>query len=305
MLGLRLAIGSIALMAVLTASVGGLALVDFDGNETPTFVELRLGGDGPFWDAVANGAKQAAEKRGANLFVLPSESNSTGVGTLSISGVDGTASCGGDAAEPGRLLHIGMANYATGRVCAQFAASKLQSGDRIVAIVDRRDDSPTAPRLDGFRDELQRYRAKDRRLKWELEVVDVGGASRQRRETLSEYAETCGDAAMAIDFTGGPAADLAVLDQSQQGGGRPLVVSFDRSEAALAAIETGAVAAVVTHDPFQCGFLAVDRFVVFSRSDAMSRPAAGCGHIFVPPQLVEPGTLAEYRSSLKIAAAQR
>jgi ABC-type sugar transport system substrate-binding protein len=81
-------------------------------------------------------------------------------------------------------------------------------------------------------------------------------------------------------------------------------VSFDSSEASLAAIETGELAAVVAHDPYQCGYQAVDRLVMYHRSDALGRPASGRGCINVPAQLVERGTLAEYRSGLKIDGSQ-
>ena len=83
MLGLRLALGAIALMAVLTASVGGLAVMDFHGSEAATQIELRLGGVGDYWDALANGAREAAAQRGVELTVSD-EIQPAGFATLTI-----------------------------------------------------------------------------------------------------------------------------------------------------------------------------------------------------------------------------
>lgn len=302
MLGLRLALGAIALMAVLTASIGGLAVVDFDGNEETVNLVLTPGGDGPYWDAVVNGARAAAARRGVQLSVSEGVA-ADGCATLSIVGADETASCGGGAILSPHLFHVGMANYSAGRICAHYAAKHVAVGSKIVALIDSSDNSPSKPRLQGFRDTLRYYEGDGQsRRQWRVEVVPlVGAASDHEVDDLATAGVQRADAALVVDFTGGTAAALQKCFPGGAADQRSRLVSFDPSEASLAAIETGELAAVVTHDPYQCGYQAVDRLVMYHRSDLLGRPAKGRGCIHVPAQLVERGTLAEYRSGLKTA----
>lgn len=303
MLGLRLALGAIALMAVLTASIGGLAIVDFERSSEKPTLELTLGGEGPYWDAMANGARAAAERRQAAL-VISEGFSEDGQATLAILGTSESASCGGDQAPSEHLFHVGIANYAAGRACAQYADRRSEAGSTIVALVDDSDHSPCRARLQGFLDTL-RYFDDDGGfpLKQRVEVVAITGDGSEHQEgDLTAIAKQHADAAIVIDFTGGSAGALQKSFAHGHSNVRPQLVSFDPSEAALAAIETGELAAVVTHDPYVCGFQAVDRLVMFHRSELVARPAAGRGCIYVRAQLVERGTLAEFRSALKIAA---
>lgn len=278
MLGLRLALGAIALMAVLTASIGGLAVVDFAGNDETHNLALTLGGDGSYWDAVASGARAAAD----------------GCATLAIVGGDESASCCGGESQSPHLFHVGIANYSAGRLCAHYAAKHVAAGGKIVALIDNSDDSPSQPRLQGFSDTLRYYEGNGQsQRQWRVEVIPIV-------DDLSNAVAQHADAALVIDFTGGSAAALLECFPGVAADQRLRLVSFDSSEASLAAIETGELAAVVTHDPYQCGYQAVDRLVTYHRSDLIARPSRGKGSILVPAQVVERGTLAEYRSRLKM-----
>lgn len=305
MLGLRLALGAIALMAVLTASIGGLAVMDFNGSEETPTLELTLGGDGAYWDAVANGAKAAAAQRGVPLSVLEGI-EPDGHATLAIVGSGEIASCGGEAIRSPHLFHVGMANYAAGRICAHYAAKHAAAGSKIVALTDAAPNSASEPRLQGFRDTLRYYEGEgESRRQWQVEVIPIAGdAVEQEVADLAAIAAQHADAALVIDFTGDSAKALQESFKSGSPRLQPRLVTFDRSEASLEAIETGDLAAVVTHDPYHCGYQAVDRLVMYHRSDLLGRPAAGRGCIHVPAQLVERGTLAEFRSGLKIAASE-
>lgn len=304
MLGLRLALGAIALMAVLTASMGGLAIVDFEGSDKKPTLELTLGGEGAYWEAMANGARAAANRRHAALVVGENLSEDCQA-TLAILGSSESASCGGDQIPSEHLFHVGIANYAAGRICAHYAARHSKAGGTIVALVDDPDYSTCRARLQGFRDTLRYFEddggAQSNR---HVEVVTIAGdGSEQQAGDLAATAKQYPDAAVVIDFTGGSADALQKSFARGPSSSQPRLVSFDHSEAALAAIETGELAAVVTHDPYICGFQAVDRLVMYHRSDLLGRPAAGRGCIHVPAQLVERGTLAEFRSALKTAVS--
>lgn len=304
MLGLRLALGAIALMAVLTASIGGLAVVDFDGSEETVSLVLTSGGDGLYWDALANGARAAAARRGVQLSIREGVVDD-GCATLSIVGADESASCCGGATLSPHLFHVGMANYSAGRLCAHYAAKHVPVGGKIVVLTDGSDHSPSTPRLQGFRDTLRYYNCDGPlRKQWRVEVVDIVDAAPEHEvDDLATAGVRHVDAALVFDFTGGSAEALVKSFTEGASEQRSRLVSFDPSEASLAAIETGELAAVVTHDPYQCGYQAVDRLVMYHRSDLLGRPAKGRGCIHVPAQFVERGTLAEYRSGLKTAVS--
>lgn len=306
MLGLRLALGAIALMAVLTASIGGLAIVDFDGSEAETTIELQLGGVGPYWEALTQGAATAAAHRGVLLNVKKSGAEGDGQARLTILGGDQSATCSGEPGQSPQTLHVGMANYAAGRTCGQYAAGTLEQGDEIVLLIAPSAGDALAHRLQGFQDTAQYYQTEGRPLfKVRIESISNSNdvpAIDQRGGDLQAVAQRSSGADMVVDFTGRPAKELSNAFGAGLAGNRPRLVTLDQSEAALAAIETGELAAVIAHNPHQCGYLAVDRLVSFHRGGLLEQPAAGKGFIHIPAQLVQRGTLAEFRSSMKLTA---
>lgn len=302
MLSLRLAFAAIALMALLTASTGVLAIVEIEGDEPQLSIDLTLGGDGPYWEAVANGARDSAAHRGVEL-AIRDDIEPSGRALLSIVGAEETASCGGDVGMAPPMFHVGVANYAAGRLCAHYAAKNVPTGRGILLITDGAAQSPAEARLQGFLDTTRYYDDDDRsRHPWTVAIVAIAHGSGNDQRELAAAIKKHGEAALIIDFTGRPVAELQNSSVDRGRNAMPRLLTFDQSQAALAAIETGDVAAVVTHDPYQCGFQAVDRLIMFHRSDLLGRPAAGKGFIHVPAQLVERGNLAEFRSSLKLAA---
>ena len=302
MLGLRLALGAIALMAVMTASVGGLALFDFDSRHASAALELSLGGAGESWDALASGAQAAANRCGATLTVKSAAEPAAA--TLAVVGAAETASCGSEAIMSPHTLHVGIANYSAGRICAQYVGRHAAAGSSIVVLMERSPRSPAAARLQGFRDTLRYFKSADAtQSPWHVEVIAVPDAACDPDAAWAALASEHADAAIVFDFTGQAAERLQHCFCDVSRDRRPRLVSFDQSEASLAAIETGELAAIIAHNPYQCGYQAVDRLIMYHRSGALGRPAAGRGCINVPVQLVERGTLAEFRSELKQAAA--
>jgi ABC-type sugar transport system substrate-binding protein len=303
MLGLRLALGAIALTALLTASVGGLAIVDFDGRQPEVTVELLLGGVGPYWDALAEGAEAAAVDRGVKLIVRNAGAGAHGQARLTILGDHRSATCSGEPNSSAHTLHVGVANYASGRVCGQYAAQTLANGSEVLLLVDPSAGNASAHRVQGFNDTLRYYQSVGRPLfqvrTESISAADDVPAADERGSDLTAVARRSSRADLVIDFTGRPAKELSDAFGGGSPGNRPRLVTLDQSEAALAAIETGELAAVLAHNPRQCGFMAVDRLVSFQRGGELEQPAAGKGVIYIPAQLVQRGTLAEFRSSMK------
>jgi ABC-type sugar transport system substrate-binding protein len=73
-------------------------------------------------------------------------------------------------------------------------------------------------------------------------------------------------------------------------------VTFDQSDAALAAVEAGEIYAVIRDNPFMQGYQAVERLAQFLRGGALALPIQGRGHINVPATVVRQENLANFRA---------
>jgi ABC-type sugar transport system substrate-binding protein len=306
MLGLRLAIAAIALMGVMTAGVGALALIGYETSAAPATVVFQADGNDPYWQNMIAGAQAAAADKQVELMILQDcRLPEAGTAVLSVVGGEVRATCGLSSGGSDFDFHVGMANYKAGSQCASLARELASYGGKVVAIVDDASTELAAVRLQGFRDALNRISPVTGNysvaaLKLVVEKVDDAHAA-SADDQLAAIASRHSDAVLVLDFTGGSA--LAMKRHFRDGDGGPLLITFDQSDEALNLVETGDVAAIIAHDSFQCGYLAVERLIMFHRGNAMSRPSRGKGILFLPPIVVRPGDVAEFRASLKLHSA--
>jgi len=293
---------------------------------TPKLV-LVTGGQDSYQQAVALGAQAAANERGVELEIKPlgdgdSPAAAAALEELSHGGVHGVVicrsvneqaplavrelaektkvvTCGEDVWPLHRLCHVGTGAYSAGRICASVVKEALPSGGRIVVLVDDAARGPGAARLAGFRDKLNWIGGvrDPHDLPSQFEVVEcledfghVGLCVRNMREAASLYPDaTCivdlGDRAQGR-------SSIAALATTAVAAGVKLV-TFDRSDAALAAVDAGSVYAVIGDDPYQQGYQAIDRLANFCREGEMSFPARGRGHVNVPASVVRQHAAAE------------
>ena len=302
MIGLRLALGAIAVMALMTAGMGGLAVLDYQTSATQRSMTLLAGGDSTYWRALAAGAQAAAAEQGIELTIGWPPAHEDRCGRLSLAGTTGyTATCGNASHNAAQIFHVGEASFGAGRRCAEYVASLLQGGETILIIID--DNCRAAEpveRLQGFQQELKHpRRASQRGTAAQLEAVvvhlsadDVQAADRQISASISQHS-----ARVVVDLRLGGAEELAAVVAELADA--PQLVTFDQSDAAFKLMELGKIAAIVAHDPHLCGYLAVDRLAYFHEAGRLALPAEGKGHIYVPTQIVRPGEMAEFRASLK------
>lgn len=304
MLGLRLAIGAIALMAVMTAGAGVLALIGYENSEELTAIVLQTDGCDPYWQALVAGAQAAADDHGAELTVLqrcPLQHPHTGL--LSIVGGQLRATCGASPGGDDCNIHVGLANYRAGKACADLAREILPRGGNVVALISDAKSESSRVKLEGFRDVIEQVisRANPKHPAIDLTVEKIAATSGDVvGDQLAEIAARHPAANLVIDFTGGSAR---VLQRSFRGDKGPQLITFDQSDEALDLIETGDVAAAIAHDPFQCGYVAVDRLISIHQGNPLTRPSQGKGFVFLTPRIVRPGDVAEFRASLKPDAA--
>jgi ABC-type sugar transport system substrate-binding protein len=293
---------------------------------TPNLV-LVTGGQDSYQQAVALGAQAAANRRGVELEIKPlvdgdSQAAAAALEELSHGGVHGVVicrsvndraplavrelaektkvvTCGEDVWPSHRICHVGTGAYSAGRLCASVVKEALPRGGRIVVLVDDAARGPGAARLAGFRENLI----------WvggvsdphdpppQLEVVEcledfghVGLCARNMRQAASRYP----DATCIVDLGDRMEgrSSIAALATTADATGVKLI-TFDRSDAALAAVEEGSVYAVIGDDPFQQGYQAIDRLADFCREGEISFPARGRGHVNVPASVVRQHGAAE------------
>lgn len=328
MIGLRLALAAIALMAVATAGIGGLAILD-DRSCPDGAPPLRLiaADDSSFWRAVASGAQAAAKDRGVELQVewprkessneslaaVAGERSNEMVGTLcgrhALMGdtllaaeimrslpraLNNAGSCGG-----GIVLDVTMANYSAGQLCAETAVDALPSGGTIAVLMEANPSKSAAGRFDGFRHYLRTLHAGGEGANSSEISVVVHRVDRQSPARLRQIAEEVqGEGGqLVIDFTNAAVEPLLRAFDAASSADRPRVIAFDSSDRALEAIETGDLFAIVTPDPFQCGYQAVSRVSFLQQRGFIEHPANGRGSILLPPLVVRQGGVAEFRSS--------
>lgn len=328
MISLRLALGSLAAMAVATAWTGGLAVIDYHGRfdaAAPPLV-LTAGDRSPYWQALVSGARAAAHAEHVPLTVTwPSEEDHCEANPLSASGPSRPAQRFGriigryppepdavlvaqfgtletaisnDASDDAAkyLFHVGMANYPAGRNCAALARELLPRGGTVIAWIESRPSSEASISLNGLREELRRCGQSADAA--EIHLV-VHRAAPDSSTTGGELAEEVRrrNAQFVVDLTGQPVERILTSLEALPANERPGVITFDSSEHALAAIEMGKVQAVVTTDSFQCGYQAVARMALLQRRDPCELPVDGRGSILLPSLVVRQEDIAEFRAS--------
>ena len=328
MLGLRLAFGAIALMAVATAGMGGLALLDDRGltADAPPLL-LKPADDSSYWRAVAAGAEAAAIAHGVELQIeWPREQSlyEVSLGESHACSVDRVGTlCGRHAMNDdvllaanlktsssgerrnveshrgGITLEVSMADYSAGELCAQTAVEALPRGGKIAVVMEANPGKSSRARFDGFSTFLDQRRlggnsAASKQIEVVVHHIDRHAAEGLRQ--ISQKVEGQG-VQVVIDFTGAAVETLLGAFENADPADRPRIIALDSSDRALEAIELANLYAVVTPDPYQCGYQAVSRVAYLQQRGFMEHPADGRGSILLPPQVVREGTVPEFRAS--------
>lgn len=207
--------------------------------------------------------------------------------------------CGEDVWPSHRMCHVGTGDYSAGRICAGVVKEALPNGGRIVVLVDDAVRGPGAARLAALRDQcIWIGGASDPHdHPPQFEVVEcledfghVGLCARNMRQARSQFF----DAICIVDLgdrTAGRSSIRALAPIAKSAGAK--LITFERSDASLAAVAAGSVYAVIGDDPFQHGYQAIDRLANFYRQGEMSFPARGRGHVNVPALVVRQQDAAE------------
>jgi ABC-type sugar transport system substrate-binding protein len=315
---------------VVGTSVVAVMLESSQGGVAPSLVLMTSGSDDR-QDAVVRGAEAAAKELGIELAVeqlagrLP-PSDAESACDRSINSAAGVVvyqtrnrpsrdairdladkahviTCGEDVWPEHRLCNIGTGDYSAGRICASMIGKSLPAGGRIVVLVDIATEGAGAVRLKGFREALSASAAgvQQHERSPRLEICecyqDYGHAGlcvRNLRLATTRHP----DAVCVVDLgSRTERSTVAPLASMARAAGMKLI-TFERSDAALVAVEAGEAFALIGDDPFAEGYQAVCRLASFSREGPMSLPVAGRGSVNLPACVVRADTASAYREKL-------
>ena len=295
----------------------------------PARVLFLAGGDSPFWQLTAAGAKAAAQEYNVKLAVqLPTRGvaeQTERLADVSAAEFDGVAvspraphdqdtllrelskqvhllTFDSDAPESNRLCYVGTDNYSAGRLAAQLVKEAAPKGGKVVVLAPDFEKDNAVLRVQGFRDEIQRSPlagAAEEAPTYELVgPLEDGVDAKRCRENVAKALDEHPNAVAYVGLFSyhGPAL-LSVL-QERELASRPALITFDEEEAVLQAIEKGQVFATVVQDPYKYGYESVRMLAAISSGHAVEVPIAGGGSLFLPCEAIRAGNVGEFRKRL-------
>lgn len=256
--------------------------------------------DNPFFVDLQTGAQEKADEIGAKLVVLDSQDDpakemsnvedliSQGVSAIMINPTDSDAVAGAikaanEASIPVVTLdrganggdvvsHIASDNVAGGKLAGEFIVEQLGGKGKVVELEGIPGASAARDRGEGFNSALANT---------DIEVVAKQTANFDRAEGLSVM-ENILQAQAEIDavFAHNDEMALGALEAIKASGRNIMVVGFDATDDAKAAVANGEMAATVEQLPKQIGSLGVDTVIKYLNKEAVDSV------IPVPLQLV-------------------
>jgi len=319
----------ISVVALAVAILSYRAAIQATPPSKSARVLFLAGGESPFWQLTAAGAKAAAEQYKVKLTVhLPkrgSAEQSERLAGVSAEEFDGVAvspsapqdqgaalrdmarkvhllTFDSDAPASNRLCYIGTDNYSAGRLAAQLVKQAAPKGGKVALLAPDLEKDNASLRVQGFRDEIQRTQPGDSENQvpsYEIlgpleDGIDVKRCQANVARTLDEHPNVV--AFVGLFSYHGPAL-LSAL-QERELASRPVLITFDEEQAVLEAIEEGNIFATVVQDPFKYGYESVRMLAELNVGHAVEIPIAGGGSLFLPCEAIRSDNVAAFRKRL-------
>jgi ribose transport system substrate-binding protein len=275
-------------------------------------VAIVTSGDGPYWDPVIAGAREAASRNNVELTVIRSKSDKE-IQThsiqdllkdhpagIAISPLDTTyqatvlaqvaanttlVTFDSDSPVSRRLCFIGTDNYAAGRLCGEAVKSALPDGGEVVVCLGVPNKDNTQRRRQGLIDELL-----DRPVDAQHAFEPLNQPVKGDRYTVVATLADEGDRKKAVDLAAAALRDhpnvkcfVGLVSYSAPSVtealkaankiGAVTVVGFDVDERTLNSIEAGDVFATVMQDQYGLGYHAVRIMAAEAKGNRGELPA--------------------------------
>jgi ribose transport system substrate-binding protein len=328
--------GSLAWLLLLL--VAALAVFWYAGLLTPRpRVALVTSGEGPYWDLVIAGAREAAEQYDVHLTVAKSPTDSAAQverlrAILASGRYDGIAvspinplaesavlaevasrstliTIDSDSPLSPRLCFVGTDNYHAGRLCGDQVRRALPDGGAVLVLLGNPDKENTQRRRQGLIDELlerpyepsQPADAVEGTItgpKFRIVATLVDGSDPARAtELVSAALKATPEIQCVVGLLG--YSTPAILKALEQTGrlGQVKVVGFDQAEETLAGIAAGHVFASILQDQYGAGFQAVRILAENARGDHSGLPMFQ--RRTLPCEVITPENVAAIRTQLR------
>jgi ribose transport system substrate-binding protein len=325
----------VCLVALLAASVAGLAGCDRGGKSARPRVAYVTNGIDSFWTIAEAGAKAGGTKYDADVEVhmpaqgVPDQKRivedllTRGVDGIAISPIDAENETAlinqaalrtrvitqdSDAPKSNRLLFIGVDNYAAGRMVGQLVKEAMPQGGKVMIFVGRLEQDNARLRRQGVIDELL-DRPHDR-TRFDPLDTNLAGSRYAILGTLTDgfdfnRAKGLAEESMAKYPDLGCMVGLFAynaplcLEALKQAGklNQIKVVSFDEQAETLQAITDGTCQGTVVQNPYEYGMESVRILAALARGDNAVVPASK--YIDVPARQIRKENVDAFWADLK------
>lgn len=191
-----------------------------------------------------------------------------------------------DAPASRRLCFIGTDNHAAGLQAGRLIKQALPQGGRIMLFVGLRAARNAHDREAGIRDALRGSRIHIIGVR--EDDTDHGRAKANVADTLVRYPHIA--ALVGLWSYNGPAILAGVRDAQKVN--KVKIVCFDEETDTLAGIQSGAIFATVTQQPYLFGYRSVKLLAALARGDKSGIPTSRL--IIVPTLAIEKRNLGEF-----------
>lgn len=298
---------SILLVAAIAVVLYRASVFSQPEQEFRPSLVVVTGGSGPYWQAIASGAKAAAGEVAADVDVrmpdrdedLESQSNllhridTSVVDGVSISPLDAEAqtrmidrlaegalvlTIDSDAPLSDRVSYVGASNLAAGKKAAELAKEAVPDGGKIAVLLANLSKDNMLERKAGFQQELIGGDDDQAMSNDSYEIVgyfiDEGDNERcanQIGQLLDEHDDLA--CIVGMNARHGPIllSSLKAADKL----GEIKIVTFDTPDETLNGIKDGHIYATIAQDPYQYGYEAVCLLASYCRRPTYELPPRG------------------------------
>ncbi|WP_442482695.1 substrate-binding domain-containing protein [Aeoliella sp. SH292] len=301
-----------ALVATLVVAAVAILWYRSTVYDTPTTIErpkliVLTGGNGPYWQLMAEGARAAAEEHNAELELLMPEGNDEfekqNVMLMALKGdqADGIAlspldanrqtrminaladetivvTIDSDAPQSERCCYVGASNHAAGVKVAKQMQEVLPEGGKVVVCLANLTKDNMIERKLGIEDHLSDTASEGDADAPTFEIVQwlVDDGDRERcRTQLVDFLKANDDIVCIVGLNAFHGGEMVAAVEELGLSDTMKIIAFDTEDVTLDALANGKIHATIAQDPYQYGYASVRHLADLCRKDEHGRAPAG------------------------------
>jgi len=297
----------------------------------PSVVAFITGGSGTYWEAAANGARDAGERLGIEVDVrMPKEAEDSTeqtqiLTTLTGKDIDGIAvspldsegqtpvinaladqspvvTFDSDAPLSSRLGYVGTSNYSAGLVAGTLVKRAMPEGGQIAVLLANETKDNLAERKAGFNERIAESPDPAEEVDSRYEIVGYfvdNGSDEECAKVIREAIAANPEVACFVGLNARHGPVLLKVLKEEELLGKVKLVTFDTLEATLDGVADGSISATIAQDPYKYGYEAITMLDSLCRGDTRYMPLVGRGAIHVSVEPINSENVEEFRKRMK------